>query len=129
MIKKVLLTAVAAIVLVGGGVLFGSAQSGASSNWTNELASKANAELGKIGFAKKEEIVNKDLTSVMGEAIDPKLKEEQAELEAMMEEYYQMRIDGLTETQAYYDLEKQIENIKLQIFNRYKSEIDAVFTK
>lgn len=66
MIKKIIIASVAATVLLAGGVLIGSVQSGASSSWTNELASKANAELGKIGFAKKEELVKTDLTGGMG---------------------------------------------------------------
>lgn len=129
MIKKVLVTAVVGIVLVGGGVFFGSTQSGASSSWINELTSKANADLGKAGFTKKEEILDKDLTAEMAAVLDPKIAEEEAELEAMLDQYYQMKLDGLAEGEDFKQLEAKIETLKTSIFNRYKVEIDAMFVQ
>lgn len=47
----------------------------------------------------------------------------------MMDEYFAMKVAGLTDSQEFKDLEARIEAIRLQIFERYKGEIDAVFTK
>ncbi|MGB6406629.1 MAG: hypothetical protein WBF39_04085 [Planococcus donghaensis] len=123
--KKLLFVALLVSVLIAG--LFLGSKSGASSDWSNELTSIVNKELGATGFEKKEEILQSDVTAEMKETLDPKIAAEQAELEAMLEAYYQMKLDGLTDTAEYAALEAQIEAIKLNIFNRYKAEIDTMF--
>lgn len=129
LIKKVLIFVAAGVVLVGGGVFFGSTQSGASSSWINELTSKANTELGQAGYAKKEEILDKDLTAEMAVVLDPKIAEEEAALEKMLEEYYQLKLQGLQESAQFAELEAKIETIRISIFNRYKTEVDAMFVQ
>lgn len=129
MIKKVLAASVVGIVLLAGGVFLGSSQSGASSSWINELTSKANTELGQAGYAKKEEILDKDLTAEMAAVLDPKIAEEEAELEAMLQEYYELKLQGLSEGTEFKALEAKIETLKISIFNRYKTEVDAMFAE
>lgn len=129
MIKKVVALAAAGIVLLGGGLLIGSTQTGASSSWINELTSKANTELGQAGYAKKEEILDKDLTTEMAKVLDPKIAEEEAELEKMLQEYYELKLSGLSEGAEFKALETKIENLKVSIFNRYRGEIDAMFVQ
>ena len=125
--KKVSVLFVAAVVAILIGGLFVGSKIGASTGWSNELATLANSELGATGFQKKEEILGNDITEEMKEVLDPKINSEQAELEAMLESYYQMKLDNLQGTPEYAALELQIENLKLSIFNRYKADIDKMF--
>jgi hypothetical protein len=60
-------------------------------------------------------------------ALDPKIAEEQAALEKLLEDYYQMKLNNLENTPEYEALENQIEGLKLTIFNRYTKEIDLMF--
>lgn len=123
---KLLIMVLAAMVLVLGGLFTGS-QFGASTSWTNELTSKANADLGRAGYDKKEEILGKDITAEMAKVLDPKIAEEQAELERMLEEYYRMRLNGLAQGSEYDELVTRIEGLRISIYNRYTKEIDLMF--
>jgi hypothetical protein len=125
--KKVsVLFVVAVLALLIGGLFVGT-KIGASTGWSNELATFANSELGATGFEKKEEILGNDITAEMKVALDPKIAEEQAALEKLLEDYYQMKLNNLENTPEYLALEKQIEGLKQTIFLRYSKEIDLMF--
>lgn len=126
--KKVILTAVLVFVILIGGMFVGS-KIGANSSWTSEIATIANQQINAAGFAKKEELKNSDITEQMKTMLDPKIAEEQAELERLLEEYYRMKLAGLEGSPEYIQLEKDIEKIRLNSFNRYKAEIDLLFKK
>lgn len=126
--KKVLFVVGLLLVFLIGGMFAGS-KIGANTNWTNEVVSLANKQLGQAGFAKKEELKNTDITGEMKQMLDPKIAEEQAALEKLLEEYYQMKLAGLEDTPEFRKVEADIEKIRLDVFNRYKGEIDALFTK
>lgn len=125
--KKVaiLVVAIVAAFLIGG--IFIGSQIGASSGWSNELTSEVNKQLGAVGFEKKEEILQSDITAEMKEVLDPKIAEEEAALKKMLEEYYELKLQGLENSPEFAELEKKIEQIRLSIFNRYKVEIDSMF--
>lgn len=125
--KKValLFVLIVAAFLIGG-IYIGS-QIGASSSWSNELTSEVNKQLGAVGFEKKEEILQSDITAEMKEVLDPKIAEEEADLERLLEEYYQMKLDNLQNTEEFAALELKIEQLKMSIFTRYKAEIDTMF--
>lgn len=126
--KKVLLTGLLVFVLLFGGMFVGS-KIGANSSWTSEIATFANQQINAAGYAKKEELKNSDITEQMKTMLDPKIAEEQAELERLLEEYYRMKLAGLEGSPEYVQLEKDIEKIRLNSFNRYKAEIDLLFKK
>lgn len=126
--KKVALTVVLVFVLLFGGLFVGS-KIGANSSWTSEIATLANQKINAAGFAKKEELKNSDITGQMKLMLDPKIAEEQAELEKMLEEYYRMKLEGMEGSPEYVQLEKDIEKIKLNSYNRYIKEIDSLFSK
>jgi len=123
--KKLLFVAILVTVLITG--LFLGSKSGASSDWSNELTSEVNKQLGAVGFQKKEEILQSDITAEMKEVIDPKIAEEEADLERMLQEYYEMKLAGLQDTAEYAELEAKIETIKMNIYNRYIQEINLMF--
>jgi hypothetical protein len=53
--------------------------------------------------------------------------QQKADLEKLLDQYYQMKLDGLEGTQAYKDLEAQIAAIKQSVYDRYTKEIVQVF--
>ena len=126
--KKAVLIAVLLVAFLIGG-MFAGAKIGANTSWTNEVIAEANKQLGAAGYAKKEEILGRNMTDQMKESLNPKITEEQTELERMLEEYYQMKLAGLENTPEFAALEKSIEQLKTAIFNRYTKEIDLLFAK
>lgn len=126
--KKVVLTAVLVLVLLFGGLFIGS-KIGANSSWTSEIATFANQQINAAGFAKKEELKNSDITAEMKMMLDPKIAEEQAELERLLEEYYKMKLAGMESSPEFKKLEADIEIIRKNSYNRYIKEIDTLFTK
>lgn len=124
--KVALLVAALVLAFLIGGILTGS-KTGASTGWTNELTSEVNKQLGAVGFEKKEEILQSDITAEMKEAIDPKITEEEAELKRMLDEYFELKLQGLENSPEFAALELKIEQIRDSIFTRYKIEIDTMF--
>ena len=100
---------------------------GASSDWTNEVLTEANASIGSAGFNKKESLKEQSITENVKETLSPMIEEEKKELEQMLQDYYDMQLQGLTDTEEYRILEGKIEELKISVFNRYKSEIDQLF--
>jgi len=124
--KKLLIALLAVAVLIG--TFFIGSKIGATTSWTTEVISQASRDIGGTGFDKKNELIaNTDITSQMKTALEPKIAEEQAELERLLEEYYQLKIAGLTDTDEFREVEAEIEFITEAIFERYRKEIDAVF--
>lgn len=126
--KKVALTAALVFVLLFGGLFVGS-KIGANSSWTSEIATFANQQINAAGHAKKEELKNSDITEQMKLMLDPKIAEEQAELERLLEEYYKMKLAGLESSPEFKKLEADIEVIRKNSYNRYVKEIDLLFAK
>ena len=125
--KSLLIVALLVVFLIGG--MFAGAKIGANTSWTNEVIAEANKQIGAAGFAKKEELKNQDISGEMKLMLDPKIAEEQAELERLLEEYFQLKLAGLEDTEEFRRVETEIEKIKTAIFNRYKTDIDALFAK
>jgi molecular chaperone GrpE (heat shock protein) len=103
---------------------------GANSSWFTTAINDANSKISQAGWDKKEEIIikspediNKKVQELTGAEIDTK----SAELQKMLEDYYQLRLSGLENSPEYLELEKQIEEIKNFSYERFKAEIDAIF--
>lgn len=122
-------TKIAGIVL-GLGVMFSTgAIVGANVDWKTSVESEANRRIAAAGYHKREEIKAKagDLSQQMLDALNPKIQAEQDELTRLLEEYYQLKIKGLTESEDFRLLEQKIEQIRNNQYERYKKEIDAIF--
>jgi hypothetical protein len=119
------------IVGIGAVIVFGfGALTGANSDWKTEVITEVSQKLGGAGYEKKAELLGKDGENVaveMKAAINPAIVESQEELSRLLEEYYQMKIDGLTESEGFAALEARIEQIKESVLDRYKAEIDSAF--
>lgn len=125
-IKKKVIGGILAVTIFGAG-LFGGKALG-NSSWSTSALNKANADLVKTGKAKTDELASKtDLNKQMQTLIQPEIEAQQAELARLLEEYYLMKLDGLTETAEYKDIEKRISDIKNALLSRYKDQIDTIF--
>ena len=124
--KKSVKVIIAGVILTGTFITGGIATS-ATNSWTATVENEANTRISKAGYDTKEELLNQSeaLPEVMVEKADPYIEDYEKELEKMLEEYYKMKVDGLTDTQAFKDIEKRMDEIKTTIFNRYKKDIDA----
>ncbi|MDT0160417.1 hypothetical protein [Bacillus sp. AG4(2022)] len=134
--KSMKLVTVAAGVIVFTGLAAFSGQfmgvTGASGDWQTNAINTANAEIGEAGYEKKEQLL-KDANSDINEKIQSELSgtvdAKQKELESLLEQYYQMKLDGMTETEAFKEVERQIEVILQGSYERFKVEIDALFAE
>lgn len=99
----------------------------ASNDWVTTVIGEANRSIGQAGHQKKEEIINSDVTAQKQQAIQPAIDAEEEELQRLLEEYYQMKLQGLTETEEFQEIKNQLLIIREGVFERYKSEIDSMF--
>ena len=99
----------------------------ANNSWTNQAINNAYSDMLDTAHETNEELAKIDVNSHILATFEPKIKTEQELLAEMLEEYYQLQLNNLTETDRYKQLEKQIEELKVSIFNSFKSEIDKMF--
>jgi hypothetical protein len=123
--KKLLLTLLSAAILIG--TFFIGSKIGASSTWSTEVINQASIDISATGYNKKNELIATDVSGQMKMLLEPKIEEEQAELERLLEEYYKLKLAGLADTDQYKVVEKQIEGITQIIYERYKKELDTAF--
>jgi hypothetical protein len=103
---------------------------GASSDWQTNAINNAYSEL--LGTASE---TTTELTSDVATDIDTKIQseiqgtvdEQQAELQRLLDQYYQMKLNGLTSTPEFLEIESQIEQIKENVLASYKQQIDEAF--
>lgn len=124
--KKVLAGILAASIFTVG--MFAGNTALGNSSWSTSIVNTANATLVKTGSDKiKELATGTNIDAEMKNLMQPEIESQQSELERLLEEYYQMKLDGLTDTPEFKEVEGRIEAIRQALFDRYKSEIDAIF--
>lgn len=121
-------TKIAGIVLGLGVVFSAGAVTGANSNWKTEVVNEASARIGNAGYLKKEELIkNADIGSEMKQILNPAIATQEQEVARLLQEYYNLKLQGLTESEDYKQIEAQLETLKLGVIERYKKDIDALF--
>lgn len=128
--KKILI--IGGALLVAGGVFAaGSITGKAGSTWATSAENTAYSELLGTGNSTKDELVsgiNSDVNTKINTAIQGTVDEQQLELERLMKEYYQMKLDGLTLTPEFLALEDKINQIQQNVLASFKTQIDQEFT-
>jgi hypothetical protein len=120
----------AGVLVFGGGFFANQIKTKATTDWKTDAVNAANSDLGAAGYDKKNQLINSastDINAKVQQDIGAEVDAQKADLEKLLEQYYQMKIDGLENTQAYKDLEAQIASIKQSVYDRYTKEIDQVF--
>jgi hypothetical protein len=119
---------VVGVTLALGGIFAIGSAVGATSDWKNEVVIEASRQIGGAGFEKKEEILtNADIGSQMKQVLQPTIQQQEDELARLLEEYYNMKLQGLQDTPEFKEIEQQIEQIKVNVYERYRKEIDDAF--
>ena len=126
---KVTLLVLSLAAILGLCVVFvpESSEVEAGSNWYNETLNTAYSDMLDVARLTNDDLAQKDIDSEIKSTFDSKIKKEEELLAQMLEEYYQLQLNNLTETDRYKELTVQIEGLKTQIFNSYKAEIDEMF--
>lgn len=120
------------ILLTGitlGGIGFG-AYTQAEGNLFGKIINGVNAEIGKAGYDKKEELIGDVEGSVQGAVegkLEPKVEGSKDAVVSELQQYFDQKVDGITETDGYKNTEKQIKVIEDDVTKRYKKEIDQAF--
>lgn len=103
---------------------------GASTDWkTNAINSAYNSILG-TGHEVNNEIVADaptDINNAIQTEIASTVESKEDELKRLLEQYYQMKLDGLTETAEFKSLENTINEIMLNVAAKFKEDIDKAF--
>jgi peptidoglycan hydrolase CwlO-like protein len=111
----------------GGGIV----ATHATTDWKTDAINSANSNLGATGYNEKTKLVNSastDINNRVQDEIGKDVQDQQAQLQALLDQYYQDKLNGITDTAEFKDLEAQIVQIKENILARYKTDIDNAFT-
>lgn len=102
----------------------------ASNNWADQVFIKANEQIGKAGFNKKQQLIsNMDsrIADHVASKTDGEIENKKGEVEEALEDYFVEKLDELTDTPEFVALDGQMEVLRDDIVNRYKTEIDTAF--
>jgi hypothetical protein len=124
---KIGLGVLATGVVFGAGLL-ASDYTKATTDWKTNAINQANSSMGESAYNEKSKLISgadADIQSTVIEKLS--IEDRQKELQRLLDEYYDLKIQGLTGSQSFKDLEAQINAIQSDILTRYKKEIDQVF--
>jgi uncharacterized membrane-anchored protein YjiN (DUF445 family) len=114
----------------GGGLFSQQIYTKATTDWQTDAINTANSELGSAAYTKKNELINSastDINAKVQDQISKDVEDQKAELQKLLDEYYQMKINNLTNTPEFLSLQQKIKQIQADILSRYENEIDKVF--
>lgn len=129
--KKKIGLILAGIIVVGA--VFGIGNYvGANVDWRTQIVSETSVEMESFGEQVTTELVGANGENVLNGvkvALNPQVESAKSELEVLLEQYFQMKIDGLQETPEFQQIEQQIQQIKKSKLDRFTKEIDAAFAQ
>lgn len=67
--------------------------------------------------------IDKKVQSEIGSTVDNQEKE----LQRLLDEYYQLKLDGFADTDEFKELEEKIKTIRQNVYESYKKQIDDAF--
>jgi uncharacterized membrane-anchored protein YjiN (DUF445 family) len=117
-------------LIFGGGFFGQQIYTKATTDWQTDAINTANSELGSAAYTKKNELINNasaDINAKVQDQISQDVEDQKAELQKLLDEYYQMKINNLTSTPEFLSLQQKIKEIQASILSRYETEIDQVF--
>jgi hypothetical protein len=129
--KKKLLFVGGALV-VAGGIFAAGTFTGASTDWQTNAVNGAYSELLGTASTTTNQITSNadtEINNTINTAIQSTVDQQQTELQRLLDQYYQMKLDGLTGTPEFKSLEQQISQIRQSVFDAYKKQIDEAFAK
>lgn len=118
-------------VVLGIGLVFSAgALTEATTDWvTNAINSSYSRFLDAASGTTNEIVTNADqeINAKIQSEIETTVVANEEELKRMLEDYYQMKLNGLTESEDFKSLEVQLAQIRNNVFESYKLQIDEAF--
>lgn len=121
---------IAGIVLGVGVVFFSGGIVGANMDWKTKAINDSYSKFLDTASIKVGELVgnvDKDLDLKVQSKVDGIVSENEEELERLLEEYYQMRLESIATTEEIEELELQIEEVRNTVVESYKKRINEAF--
>lgn len=120
-------------IAVGIGLVFiAGVASGDGLTWKQHAVNNAHNKYVDTAGATTEALttdVQADITTAIDTKLTVTVEDNQAELQRLLEEYYQMQINELTNTEEFILLEAEIERIMEIVLKDYKVHIDSAIDK
>jgi hypothetical protein len=123
-----------AAVILGLGVVFaaGTFTGNANLDWSQNAQNRAYSEL----LETRNEVVGEllddtatDITQTLDGEVTSTVDANAEELRRLMEEYYRMKLEGLSDTPEFRALEQKIEELMLGVYGSYKTQVDNAFAE
>jgi small-conductance mechanosensitive channel len=100
-------------VVLGIGTIFGlGTLTGATTDWQTNAINNSYSELHNTASNETTDLTkntNEDVNNTVNTAIQGTVADQQKQLEDLLQQYYQMKLQSLTDTQQFHDLEDQIK--------------------
>lgn len=125
--RKILISVIACVLLVSCFFMGGYIE--ASTSAVTKVISNGQSDISAAGYHKRDEIVDNadvNIENRMKETIDPILQAKTQEVEAMLEEYFNLKVDEMIANDTD-DIEVALDTHVDTIFERYKADIDEIF--
>ena len=102
---------------------------GAASGWKDSIINKANMDIAITGQETVDELLAKEIKNTSEEDMLNFIDEQEALLDQLLREYYDAKLNGLSNGVDISSLKKQIDNIRANLMVEYKRQIDEEFAK
>ena len=102
---------------------------GAASGWKDSIINKANMDIAITGQETVDELLAQEIKNTSEDDIQKFIDEQEALLEQLLREYYDAKLNGLSNGVDISSLKKQIDNIRANLLIEYKRQIDEEFAK
>jgi hypothetical protein len=127
---KIAIISVLGLGVFASGFIGKGIVSHAGSSWSTTAENTAYSELLSTGNTTKNDLVSNidsDVNTTIDNAIQNTVDDQQKQLADLMKQYYQMKLDNLTNTPEYAALEQKIKDIQQNLLATFKSQIDQEF--
>lgn len=124
--KNLIIIILSAIILFTAGTFTGASVN----SWQDQLSISAADEINQAGLTKTNELttdVQANIGNKVMQKVDPIIEAKKLELEAQIQDYFNSKVDNITESQAYMDAVADLDRIQTNLLANYKTKIDQAF--
>lgn len=129
---KVALSSVAGLGIFSVGFFGKDIVTHAGSSWSADAQNAAYSELLTTASTETNKLTkdtSADINNTINGAIQDTVDQQQAELQKLLDEYYNLKLQGMTSSDEFKQLEQQIKDIQASVLEAYKKHIDEAFDK
>lgn len=129
-IKKVVST-VATVTVVAAALSYATVKAN-SGDWKTDSVNNSYSSMIDVANNTKNELtkdIDGDITKTIKVNVNDTIEQQEKELKRLLEEHYQMKLQGVVNTEEYKKVENQIIQIRKDLVDTYKKRIDDEFKK